>query len=236
MFKFVIGGSVVSLNLEHSFQMDFYRFSISWPRILPDGDSFNVNENGIEYYNKLIDKLLELNIQPMVTMFHYDLPQKLQLLGGFANPIIVDHFKAYAKLLFERFGDRVKNWITFNQPRLFCGDGYGSSTDAPGINLHGIGEYLCGHNVLKAHAVAYHLYKDEFCKKFNGQVGISIFSFFYYSHTNDTNVLDHAMQFSVCTLHKLQPKQIVTDCFISSFFRSVGLHTRFSAQMEIIRR
>lgn len=59
-------------------------------------------------------------------MYHYDLPQKLQLIGGFTNPIIVDYFKAYANLLFERFGDRVKYWITFNQPADICLDGYGS--------------------------------------------------------------------------------------------------------------
>lgn len=157
-----------------------------------------MNEKGIEYYNKVIDKLLDLNIRPMITMFHYDLPQKLQMIGGFANSIIVDYFKAYANLLFERFGDRVKYWITFNQPRMFCCDGYGSPTDAPGIDFHGIGEYLCGHNLLKAHAVVYHLYKDKFHEKFHGQVGISLFSFFYYSHTNNADLLDYAMQFSVC--------------------------------------
>lgn len=188
--------------------MDFYRFSISWPRILPDGDVLNVNEKGIEYYNKVIDKLLELNIRPMVTIFHYDMPQKLQLLGGFSNSIIVDHFKAFANLLFERFGDRVKYWITFNQPREICVDGFGGPFYAPGLNLHGIGEYLCGHNILKAHAVVYHLYRNNFYKRFKGQIGISMNSFFYYSHTNDTNIVDRAMQFSVCTIYKLQTKQI----------------------------
>lgn len=103
--------------------MDYYRFSIAWSRVLPTGDILNVNEKGIEYYNKLINKLLELNIQPMVTIYHYDLPQKLQLLGGLTNSLFVDYFEAYANLLFERFGDRVKHWITFNEPAAFCKQG-----------------------------------------------------------------------------------------------------------------
>lgn len=103
--------------------MDFYRFSIAWSRILPTGDISNVNEKGIEYYNKIIDKTLEHNIQSMVTMYHFDLPQKLQTIGGFSNSMIIDFFEAYARLLFERFGDRVKYWITFNEPATFCEQG-----------------------------------------------------------------------------------------------------------------
>lgn len=163
-----------------------------------------MNEKGIEYYNRIIDKLLDLNIRPMITMYHYDLPQQLQLIGGFTNSIIVDYFKAYANLLFERFGDRVKYWITFNEPRYFCRDGYGSSVYAPGINLHGIGEYLCGHNVLKAHAVVYHLYRNKFHYQQQGQIGICTSSYYYYSHTNDTHVLDRAMQFTVRTVYNRQ--------------------------------
>lgn len=123
--------------------MDFYRFSIAWPRILPNGDISNVNEKGIDYYNKIIDNLLKHNIQPMVTMYHGDLPQRLQLFGGFTNSIIVEYFTDYARLLFERFGDRVKYWVTFNEPDIFC-HGYAISEEAPGTDLHGIGDYLCG--------------------------------------------------------------------------------------------
>ena len=176
-----------------SFQMNFYRFSISWPRILPNGDISNINEKGIEYYNKIIDKLLEENIEPMVTMYHFDLPVKLQQLGGFSNSIIVNFFEAYAKLLFERFGDRVKYWITINEPAMFCpaSDGIHETI------FHGIIDYLCGHNVLKMHAVVYRLYKKQFYDRFKGRIGISLNSYFFYSDTNDTNLVDQALQFSV---------------------------------------
>lgn len=178
--------------------MDFYRFSISWSRVLPNGDTSFINEKGIEYYNKIIDKLLELNIKPMVTIYHYDLPQKLQLFGGLTNSIISKYFKAYANLLFERFGDRVKYWITFNEPQAFCVNGQGNDFAAPGLNYTGVAEYLCAHNVLKSHAVAYHLYKNSFYDRFKGQVGITLDSYFYYSDINDTDAIDRALQFNVC--------------------------------------
>lgn len=179
--------------------MNFYRFSIAWSRVLPTGDITNINEKGIDYYDKLINKLIEHNIEPMVAMYHFDLPNELQKLGGFTNPIIVEYFEDYAKLLYDRFGDRVKYWITLNEPAEFCVQGYGTDHHAPAINAHGIGEYLCAHNALKAHATAYHLYKELYFDRFKGMVGISLDTQFYYSDTNDTDAVDLSMQFSVCS-------------------------------------
>jgi beta-glucosidase/6-phospho-beta-glucosidase/beta-galactosidase len=145
--------------------VDFYRFSISWSRILPKGFG-EINQDGIDYYNNLIDELLKQNVQPLVTLFHWDTPQILQDLGGWTNPIIVDYFEDYARIVFESFGDRVKDWITFNEPYNMCLNGYGTRTFfvvfAPDLGVHGIGEYECTHNVIKAHARAYHLYNDTF--------------------------------------------------------------------------
>ncbi|GLH16867.1 Myrosinase 1 [Gryllus bimaculatus] len=88
---------------------DFYRFSISWARILPKGDLSQINQLGINYYDNLINELLDKGIEPLVTMYHWDLPQALQELGGWPNPILVDYFEDYARLLIETYGDRVRS-------------------------------------------------------------------------------------------------------------------------------
>lgn len=142
--------------------VDFYRFSLSWPRILPNGLSNKINPAGIAYYNKLIDALLENNIQPMITLFHWNLPQYLQDVGGWLNPNVVNYFTDFARIAFENFGDRVKTWFTINEPRLICNDGYGDVENAPALNLTGVGEYMCAYNVLKAHASVYRLYNESF--------------------------------------------------------------------------
>lgn len=179
------------------FKMNHYRFSIAWSRVLSDGDISSVNEAGIDYYNRLINKILEYDLVPMVTMYHYDLPQDLQKFGGLTNSIFIGYFEAYANLLFERFGDRIKYWITFNEPADFCLDGYSAGVVAPMVVAHGIGEYLCGNNVLKAHATAYRLYRKRYAERFNGKIGITLSSRFYYSDTNNTDDVNRALQFNV---------------------------------------
>ena len=92
-----------------------YRFSISWPRIFPDGTG-KPSKEGIRFYSKLIDSLLENDIEPWVTLYHWDLPLSLQMeKDGWINPEIADAFAAYASTCFEHFGDRIKNWVTFNE-------------------------------------------------------------------------------------------------------------------------
>ena len=178
--------------------MNFYRFSVAWSRVMPDGDISNVNADGIQYYNTLINKLISNNIQPMITMYHFDLPQSIQQIGGFTNPLFVRYFKEYATLLYLNFGDRVKNWITFNEPVMFCIKGYGTGYFAPKVAAPGIGEYLCIDNVLKAHAAAYDVFNKDFRRKFGGKVGITLDTRFWFSNdNNDTAVVDRTLQFQV---------------------------------------
>ncbi|CAH1796856.1 unnamed protein product [Owenia fusiformis] len=151
-----------------------YRFSISWSRILPNGTKSSVNQKGIDYYNRLIDALLEANIQPFVTLYHWDLPQPLQDLGGWPNEALVEHFVDYARVCFESFGDRVKMWLTFNEPYVFCGLGYEYGFHAPGIKDTGRSAYQASRTVIKSHAKTWHLYDDEFRAKQNGKIGITL--------------------------------------------------------------
>uniref|UniRef100_A0A0A9XVM1 Myrosinase 1 n=2 Tax=Lygus hesperus TaxID=30085 RepID=A0A0A9XVM1_LYGHE len=178
---------------------DFYRFSISWSRVLPTGEAHIVNDLGVEYYNNLIDELLENNIQPMVTMYHWDLPQRLQDLGGWLNPMMADYFRDYARLLFDLFGKRVKWWNTINEPAMVA-VGYGNASMAPCINLFGYGEYLAAHHLLIAHAKAYRVYDQEFRATQQGRVTIALDTMYHFPKTDskeDLEAAERAMQFQL---------------------------------------
>ncbi|XP_036110707.1 lactase-phlorizin hydrolase [Molossus molossus] len=152
-----------------------YRFSISWPRVLPDGTTRHINEAGLRYYSQLIDALLAANIKPQVTIYHWDLPQALQDVGGWENETIVQRFRDYANVLFQRLGDKVKFWITLNEPFVVALQGYGYGTAAPGISSRpGTAPYTAGHNLIKAHAEAWHLYNDMYRASQRGTISITI--------------------------------------------------------------
>jgi beta-glucosidase len=112
--------------------VDAYRFSVSWSRVLPLGTG-EPNEPGLAFYDRLIDGLLERQIQPMLTLYHWDLPQALQDRGGWTNPEVVDWFADYAGLLAERFGGRVRDWLTLNEPQVFAFTGNAFGVHAPGL-------------------------------------------------------------------------------------------------------
>ncbi|XP_047122096.1 myrosinase 1-like [Schistocerca piceifrons] len=150
---------------------DVYRFSISWRRVLPNGDLDVINQAGIEYYNNLINELLANGIQPLVTMYHWDLPQALQYIGGWSNELLADYFVEYARIIFQNFGDRVKWWITFNEPSQFA-NGYVVPWTAPGLRAPGIGDYLATHTVIKGHARFWHLYDKQYRATQNVRMGI----------------------------------------------------------------
>lgn len=110
-----------------------YRFSISWSRIYPKGRG-EVNEEGLKFYNNLIDELIENNIEPIITIYHWDLPQHLQdLYGGWESREIIEDFNDYCVTLYKRFGHKVKHWVTLNEQNVFIGLGYMTGLHPPGI-------------------------------------------------------------------------------------------------------
>jgi beta-glucosidase/6-phospho-beta-glucosidase/beta-galactosidase len=169
-----------------------YRFSISWSRILPDGKMPNVNRKGVEFYNNLIDELIKNGIVPFATLYHWDLPQSLQTeYNGLLSDKFVLHFAEYAKICFQLFGDRVKNWITFNEPFVISVHGSDFGVMAPGrcnlkISLKkgsdrsickegdsAVEIYQVTHNLLNAHALAVNIYRTEFSSQ-RGIIGITL--------------------------------------------------------------
>lgn len=168
------------LRLLEELGVQSYRFSISWSRILPLGDATKINLRGLQYYSTLIDQLIARKIIPFVTLFHWDSPLELQKIGGWTNKMMGDYFLDYARILFVKFGGRVKNWITFNEPNEFCGNGYGSKKVAPGMDLPGEGDYACMHNVLISHARIYKMYQREFLESQGGEIGITLNNRFVY--------------------------------------------------------
>ena len=130
-----------------------YRFSIAWTRVLPDGTG-KVNEKGLEFYSNLVDELLKYNIQPYVTLYHWDLPYCLQLKGGWLNPESPLWFEEYTKAVVDKLGDRVKHFITFNEPSVFMGCGCSQGNHAPGFQLGTRDLLHMGHNVHLAHGRA----------------------------------------------------------------------------------
>ncbi|XP_025830262.1 myrosinase 1-like [Agrilus planipennis] len=174
-----------------------YRFSFSWSRIFPHGHPYKPNPAGIAHYVAFLDELAANNITAMATLFHWDLPQPLQELGGWTNPRIVPCFAEYAKVAFENFGSKVKYWITVNEPHQVCQEGYGSDNLAPVLNMSGIADYQCGHNLIKAHAIAYHIYNDTYRHLYNGKIGITIHGIWYEPQTpKDEETADRMMQFN----------------------------------------
>lgn len=149
-----------------------YRFSIAWPRIMPSGKG-QVNAEGLQFYDDLINELLDQGIEPWITLYHWDLPLALQMEeDGWLNAEIADYFEAYARICFARFGDRVKHWITLNEPWVVAILGYGMGTFAPGRTSKSE-PYVAGHNLLRAHAQAVRCYREEFQAQQKGVIGIT---------------------------------------------------------------
>uniref|UniRef100_A0A3B4BLN3 Uncharacterized protein n=1 Tax=Periophthalmus magnuspinnatus TaxID=409849 RepID=A0A3B4BLN3_9GOBI len=154
-----------------------YRFSLSWARIFPNGTRGSHNEMGTNYYRTLIKKLKEIRVQPVVTLYHWDLPEHLQhTLGGWTNPHIVELFKDYADFCFHTFGDDVRYWITIDNPFVVAQHGYGTGVVAPGIKNDPDLPFRVGHILLKAHATVWHLYHSHYRHRQKGRVSMALAS------------------------------------------------------------
>lgn len=139
-----------------------YRFSISWSRVLPQGSlAGGVNEAGIAFYERLCRALRAADIEPVVTLYHWDLPAALEVMGGWLNRDTVHHFLDYARICFQRLGPYVQLWTTINEPWTQCVLGYAIGIHAPGRRTSpGSEPYVAGHNMLLAHALAVREFRE----------------------------------------------------------------------------
>ncbi|MCI4388203.1 hypothetical protein PGIGA_G00082900 [Pangasianodon gigas] len=154
-----------------------YRFSLSWPRIFANGTRSTYNEKGVEYYRSLILGLKRIRVEPVVTLYHWDLPESLQnAYGGWSDPVLVDLFRDYADFCFQTFGSDVKFWITMDNPFVVAWHGYGTGVVAPGIKNDPDMPFRVGHNLLKAHAAAWHVYDERYRARQGGRVSIALAS------------------------------------------------------------
>lgn len=162
---------------------EYFRMSISWSRVFPDGTRASLNPEGVQFYHTIIDELLANGIKPFVTLFHWDIPSGIaQDLGkdGFLGYASTDYFNDYADFCFAEYGDKVKYWLTFNEIQTYSWIGYGNGAHAPGRcssyanpdcewvgggGDSGTEPYLVAHNSLIAHAKAAKTYREKYQKQ-----------------------------------------------------------------------
>jgi len=147
------------VGLMASLGLNAYRFSISWSRILPEGRG-RVNAAGLGFYERLVDALLERGIQPLATLYHWDLPAALDDRGGWLNPDVASWFAEYADVVFRKLDDRVKMWATLNEPWVVTDGGYLHGALAPGHRSR-FEAPIATHNLMRAHGTAVQAYRAE---------------------------------------------------------------------------
>ena len=199
-----------------------YRFSFSWPRIIPDGTG-KVNEKGIEFYENLLDELEKYGIEPYATLYHWDLPYALHCKGGWLNDEISDWYAAYVKVIAEKFGGRIKHFITFNEPKVFLGCGYMQGVHAPGHKLPDEELLHMGHNILKSHGKAVRVIRELVPDAKIGLVGASTTRYavspeyakegaeIYFSCNRNHFVFSESFWFDPVVFGKY-PETLLSDC------------------------
>ncbi|XP_020580792.1 beta-glucosidase 18-like [Phalaenopsis equestris] len=181
------------IELMHNLGVNSYRFSISWTRILPRGRFGQINQNGIIFYNNLIDALLDKGIQPFVTLCHYDIPQELEVrYGAWLSPQIQKDFAYFADICFKAFGEKVKYWSTLNEPNILATWGYMKGEYPPGrcsqpscpSGDSRIEPYVVAHNLILSHAAAVNIYRKKYQAKQGGFIGIVMAAVWLEPFTN----------------------------------------------------
>ncbi|MHA2009897.1 MAG: GH1 family beta-glucosidase [Promethearchaeota archaeon] len=157
------------VQLMKQINLNAYRFSISWSRIFPLGRG-KINEKGVTFYDNLINELLENGIEPVVTLYHWDLPSKIHDIGSWESREVVEAYVEYVKFMFDHFGDRVKKWITFNEPAVFAVMFHGGGVFSGKSDFRG--GYIASTNVNVAHAKAIEAYRNS--KHPDGKIGITL--------------------------------------------------------------
>ncbi|KVH89324.1 Glycoside hydrolase, catalytic domain-containing protein [Cynara cardunculus var. scolymus] len=203
--------------------LDAFRFSISWARVIPSGKlSGGVNKEGVAFYNNVINELLSKGIKPFVTIYHWDLPQALQdEYGGFLHPQIMKDFQDFAELCFKEFGDRVKHWITMNEPYVFIVNGYEMGALAPGrcsswmnnscpAGNSATEPYIVAHYMLLCHALTVKLYKQKYQASQKGVIGITLVSHWFIPYSPrkaNKKAAQRALDFMLGWLPKFSPEE-----------------------------
>jgi len=157
------------IQLMKSLGLKAYRFSIAWPRVIPSGVGV-VSEVGLQFYSDLVDELLKAQIEPCVTLYHWDLPQALQDIGGWTNPQMPEYFLAYSKAVFDKLGDRVKHWITLNEPYCAAFLGYFEGRQAPGLRDFSAA-LEASYQLNIAHGLVVKYFREQ---KMAGEIGITL--------------------------------------------------------------
>jgi beta-glucosidase len=160
------------LDLMRSLGIQSYRFSVAWPRVVPDGAG-PVNQKGLDFYRRLVDGLLARHIRPMATLFHWDLPQALQDQGGWESRDTASRFADYADAVFRALGDAVPAWLTLNEPKTVVQEGYIAGVHAPGI-ADPARAYVALHHMLLGHGLAVQAYRARVARRSDRGIGIAL--------------------------------------------------------------
>jgi beta-glucosidase len=227
----VAGGDTGEIALDHYHLMpedvklmkqiglDAYRFSIAWPRILPDGQG-KVNEKGLDFYDRLVDTLLAHDIRPFATLYHWDLPLTLHQQGGWLNRDTAYAFADYAEIVVKRLGDRVADWTTHNEPWCAAYLGYGIGIHAPGLKDRQ-SALVAGHHLLLSHGLAVPCIRAHSVAA--AQVGISLnFTPAYPADDRPETLRDLALYDAFSTRWLLDP--LYRGSYPEHLFEALGLN------------